>query len=208
MQCWTNITPSPTVGARFSPSHVSAMQISELSIPSIRSAEDRDTAAVTAIHAHHVLHGSASFETTPPDAAEMARRRMALVDGGYPYLVAEQDGTLLGYAYAGAYRPRAAYRDTVEDSIYLHPDAMGRGIGSQLLPALIQACEARCFRQMVAVVGDSANLPSIHVHERHGFRRVGTLEAVGHKNGRWLDIVLLQRTIGPGATIPPHRRDG
>ncbi len=128
------------------------------------------------------------------------------MEEGYPYLVAERDGRVVGYAYAGAYRPRAAYRDTVENSVYLHPDAIGLGIGSLLLAALVTACEARGFRQMVAVVGDSANLPSIRLHERHGFRRVGTLEAVGHKHGRWLDTVLLQRRLGAGDTAPPMRR--
>jgi phosphinothricin acetyltransferase len=184
------------------------MLIACVSPPCIRSAEDRDIAAVTAIYAHHVRHGTASFETTPPDTAEMARRHVALVEGGYPYLLAERDSTVIGYAYAGAYRPRAAYRNTVENSIYLHPDAVGRGIGKQLLEALIQSCEERGFRQMVAVIGDSANLPSIRLHERHGFRRVGSLEAVGFKRGRWLDIVLMQRLLGPGSTVPPQHGDG
>jgi L-amino acid N-acyltransferase YncA len=186
-------------------SNVDVMPISDPSPVSIRTAEDRDTATITAIYARHVLHGSASFETAPPDIAEMARRRHGCLEGGFPHLVAEQDGVVVGYAYAGAYRPRAAYRDTVEDSIYLHPDAAGRGIGSKLLVALIQACEERGFRQMVAVVGDSGNAASIGIHERHGFRRVGTLEAVGHKHGQWLDIVLLQRRLGPGNTVPPSR---
>lgn len=163
--------------------------------------------AITAIYAHHVRHGSASFETRVPDVVEMTRRRTALLEGGFPYVVVEDDGVVLGYAYAGAYRPRAAYSNTVEDSIYLRSDATGRGLGSHLLTALIGACEARGFRQMIAVVGDSANIPSIRVHERQGFRRIGTLEAVGYKHGRWLDIVLLQRRLGEGTSSAPRARD-
>ncbi len=173
----------------------------------IRPAEKRDLDPITAIYAHHVLHGSASFETEPPGIMEMGRRRTALLDGGYPYLVAESDGFILGYAYAGTYRPRAAYGNTVEDSIYLRPDVARRGVGGRLLAVLIEDCEARGFRQMVAVVGDSANVASVRVHERQGFRRVGTLEAVGHKRGRWLDIILLQRRLGEGALSAPRARD-
>lgn len=170
----------------------------------IRPAEERDLGAIAAIYAHHVLHGSASFETEPPGVAEMGRRRLAVLAGGHPYFVAARRGEILGYAYASAYRPRAAYGNTVEDSIYLRPDAAGRGFGARLLADLIEACEARGFRQMIAVVGDSANLASVRVHERQGFRRIGTLEAVGHKHGGWLDIVLLQRRLGDGATSAPR----
>jgi phosphinothricin acetyltransferase len=138
----------------------------------------------------------------------MARRRGALLEAGYPYLVAERGGEVVGYAYASAYRPRAAYRDTVENSVYLRPDAVGRGTGSLLLAALIEACEARGYRQMIAVVGGSANVASIRLHERHGFRLVGTLRSVGHKHGSWLDTVLLQRTLGAGDTAAPEPRDG
>ncbi|MBL6459406.1 N-acetyltransferase [Belnapia sp. T6] len=173
----------------------------------IRAATEADIPPITTIYGQHVREGSASFETEAPDREEMARRRAALVEGGYPYLVAEEGGEIMGYAYAGAYRPRVAYRNTVENSIYLRPDAAGRGIGSQLLAALVSACEARGFRQMVAVVGDSANFASIRLHERHGFRRVGTLEAVGHKHGHWLDIVLLQRRLGEGASSAPQPQD-
>jgi len=172
----------------------------------LRPAEDRDMAAITAIYGHHVLHGAASFETEPPTPEEMLRRRRALVDQGYPYLVAELDGAVGGYAYAGPYRPRAAYRDTVENSIYLRPDAIGHGIGSRLLDALIEACDQCGFRQMVAVVGDSGNTPSIRLHQRHGFRLVGTLQSVGYKHGRWLDSVLLQRSLNAGDTAPPIPR--
>lgn len=131
------------------------------------------------------------------------RRYRALRDQGYPYLVAEAEGRVVGYAYAGPYRPRIAYQHTVEDSIYIQVDQIGRGIGSRLLMALIEACEQGGYRQMVAVVGDSASVASIALHERHGFSRVGALRSVGHKHGRWLDSVLLQRALGRGDTTPP-----
>lgn len=171
----------------------------------VRPAEDTDMDAVTAIYSHHVLHGVASFETEPPDAAEMRRRRAEGVAKKLPYLVATDGDTVLGYAYAGSYRPRAAYANTVENSVYLRPDSVGRGIGRRLLAALIEACEARGLRQMVAVVGDSANIASIRLHENLGFRRVGVLTDVGYKHGRWLDSVLLQRELGAGAQTAPVR---
>lgn len=174
----------------------------------VRPATAEDIAAIAAIYGHHVLHGTASFETEPPGAGEMARRRAALLEAGYPYLVAEREGEVLGYAYASAYRPRAAYRDTVENSVYLRADVIGHGIGSLLLAALVAACEARGYRQMIAVVGGSANAASIRLHERHGFRLVGTLRSVGHKHGQWLDTVLLQRTLGAGDAAPPEPRGG
>ncbi|GGF17336.1 N-acetyltransferase [Aliidongia dinghuensis] len=172
----------------------------------IRPSRAADMAAITAIYRHHVLYGSASFETEPPDEAEMTRRRADLLARDMPHLVLELDGVVLGYAYAGPYRPRPAYGDTVEDSIYLAPDAAGRGFGRRLLEALIAECTARGRRQMVAVVGDSANLASLRVHERAGFRVVGTMTSVGFKHGRWLDIVLMQRTLGPGDTTLPDAR--
>ena len=171
----------------------------------IRPATEADVPAIAAIYAHHVRHGRASFETEPPDEAEMRRRRAALTQQGYPYLAAIRDGVLVGYAYASAYRPRAAYRDTVENSVYLRPGEAGRGTGSALLAALIDGCTEHGFRQMVAVVGDSANTASIRLHERHGFRLVGTLRSVGFKHGQWLDTVLLQRELGPGDSTPPTR---
>lgn len=174
----------------------------------MRHATEGDVGAIAAIYGHHVLHGTASFETEPPGAEEMARRRATLLDQGYPYLVAEKDGVVIGYAYASAYRPRAAYRDTVENSVYLRPDAAGRGTGSLLLAALVEACEAGGYRQMIAVVGDSANARSVRLHERHGFRLVGTLRSVGYKHGSWLDTVLLQRTLGAGDAAPSQPRGG
>lgn len=171
----------------------------------IRPARTDDMPQVAAIYRRHVLHGCASFETEPPTLDEMVRRHVALCDAGLPYLVAATGGMVVGYAYAGPWRMRAAYRDTVENSIYLRTDMAGRGIGGALLAALVGTCETLGFRQMVAVVGDSANLPSIRLHQRHGFRMVGTLQAVGFKHGRWLDSVLLQRALGQGGTMPPAR---
>ena len=159
-----------------------------------------------AIYAHHVLHGTASFELEPPDIAEMGRRRAAVLAKGFPYLAAERDGVVAGYAFASTYRPRIAYGDTVEDSVYLHPDCIGRGIGRPLLQALIAACEQRDLRQMIGIVGDSAHLASIRLHERCGFRLVGVLQDVGWKHGRWLDTVVLQRSLGRGSSAPPAER--
>jgi L-amino acid N-acyltransferase YncA len=164
---------------------------------SIRSAEPRDLPAVTRIYADAVRHGTASFELEPPDEAEMAKRYEALRDSGHPYLVAELGGKVLGYAYAGPYRARPAYRFTVEDSVYLAPDAQRRGIGRALLDRLIVESEARGYRQMIAVIGDSANAASIGLHAALGFRHVGTLHAVGFKFGRWIDSVLMQRALTP-----------
>jgi L-amino acid N-acyltransferase YncA len=174
-----------------------------MSETSIRPAEPRDIAPITAIYAEAVRAGTASFEIEPPDAHEMARRYRELGAGGFPYLVADEAGAMLGYAYAGPYRLRPAYRWTVEDSIYVAPAAQRRGIGGALLHRLIAEAATRGFRQMVAVIGDSAQVPSIALHRAHGFRLVGTHEAVGFKLGRWLDTVLMQRALGPGATTPP-----
>ncbi len=172
----------------------------------LRPAEAVDIEAIAAIYGHHVLHGSASFETEPPEVAEMARRRQVLVEQGYPYLVAKRDDALLGYSYASAYRQRAAYQNTVENSVYLRADSLGQGIGTALLKALIEACEQRRYRQMIAVVGDSANAASIQLHLRQGFTMIGTLRAVGRKHERWLDTVLLQRSLGHGSGTPPDRK--
>ncbi|HWV43110.1 GNAT family N-acetyltransferase [Pseudorhodoplanes sp.] len=170
---------------------------------SIRPARSEDIGAITAIYAHAVEHGTASFEVEPPTETEMARRMEALVTGGFAYLVAELDGTVAGYAYAGPYRPRIAYRYTVEDSVYIRPDAQNLGIGRLLLTDLISEAERRGFRQMVAVIGDSAQLPSIALHRSLGFNPVGTFANVGFKHGRWLDSVLMQRSLGEGARTLP-----
>jgi L-amino acid N-acyltransferase YncA len=171
--------------------------------PAIRPATPADLAAVTAIYDHAVRHGTASFELESPDASEMARRRQALVDAGYPYLVAEIDGAIAGYAYVGPYRSRPAYRWSVEDSIYVAPHMNRRGVGAALLGRLIVEAERSGFRQMIAVIGDSAQTPSIALHRAAGFRPIGTIENVGFKFGRWLDSVLMQRPLGPGASLPP-----
>ena len=169
----------------------------------IRPATPADIPAITRIYEHAVRHGTASFELEAPDEAEMLRRMRALVDDGFPYIAAEVDGLLAGYAYAGPYRPRRAYRFSVEDSIYIDPGAQRRGVGRALLEHLIDACERRGFRQMVAVIGDSAQTPSIELHRTLGFRMIGNVENVGYKFERWLDTVLMQRALGPGATTKP-----
>lgn len=167
-------------------------------VPTIRDSRDADVAAIHRIYAFHVLHGLASFEEQPPRPDEMARRRDAVIAGGYPHLVAELDGEVAGYSYASAYRPRPAYRFTVENSVYVRDGMHGRGIGRALLGALIQRCEAGPWRQMIAVIGDTGNEPSIGLHAAFGFRRAGTLAAVGFKFGRWVDSVLMQRELGAG----------
>jgi L-amino acid N-acyltransferase YncA len=170
---------------------------------SIRTAHAQDLAAITAIYDEAVRHGTASFEIEPPDLSEITRRYEALRSGSYPYLVAEQAGVIAGYAYAGPYRARPAYHWSVEDSIYIDPQAQRRGIGRLLLDRLIQEAEAGGFRQMIAVIGDSANAGSIELHRAMGFRMVGTFDNVGFKFGRWLDSVLMQRPLGKGADSAP-----
>jgi L-amino acid N-acyltransferase YncA len=171
--------------------------------PTIRPATLADIPAITRIYTDAVMHGTASFELEPPDQAEMTQRMTALLNGGFPYLAAESGGELLGYAYAGYYRTRPAYRFTVEDSIYIAGEAQRRGVGRALLDALITESEKRGFRQMLAVIGDSANTASIELHRAAGFRMVGTFENVGFKFGRWLDSVMMQRALGDGAARDP-----
>jgi phosphinothricin acetyltransferase len=171
---------------------------------SIRPAGAHDVAAISRIYADAVRHGTASFEIDPPDHDEMTRRFKALRDGGFPYLVAEIAGAVAGYAYAGPYRARPAYRFTVEDSIYVAADMHRRGIGRMLLDRLIEQAEQRGFRQMIAVIGDSDQPGSIALHAAAGFRIVGTLAAVGFKVDRWLDSVLMQRALGNGALTDPR----
>lgn len=169
----------------------------------IRPSIDADIPVIAAIYAHAVIHGTASFELEPPGEFEMARRREALLSGGYPYLIAERDGAVVGYAYAGAYRSRPAYRSTVEDSVYIAPDAQGQGVGRALLKQLIREGEDRGFRLMIAVIGDKASSASIGLHRALGFDLVGAFEPVGYKHGRWLATVLMQRKLGDGSDTPP-----
>jgi L-amino acid N-acyltransferase YncA len=169
----------------------------------IRAAQLPDLPAITAIYDEAVQFGTATFELTPPDLAEMTRRFEALTGAGYPYLAAVQDGTVAGYAYAGPYRPRPAYRFTVENSVYLAPASQRRGIGGHLLQRLIEDCESRGYRQMIAVIGDSANAGSMSVHRNAGFQMVGVHPDVGFKFGRWLDTVMMQRALGGGGRALP-----
>jgi len=169
----------------------------------IRPSTDADIGAITAIYGWNVLNGLGTFEEIPPDEAEMARRRGAFLDRGLPYLVAELDGKVLGYAYAGPVRLRAAYRYTVEDSIYVAPEAAGKGVGKALLKALIEACEALGLRQMCAVIGDSGNAASIGVHAALGFEHKGVFPAMGYKFDRWVDLVWMQRPLNGGGDTPP-----
>jgi len=169
----------------------------------IRPATPDDIAAITRIYADAVLNGTASFEIEPPDEAEMTRRQAALLNNGYPYLTAEIEGVVAGYAYAGPYRSRPAYKWSVEDSIYVAPQMHRKGIGGLLLARLVAESTQRGFRQMIAVIGDSAQIGSIAVHERAGFNHIGTLRSVGFKHGKWLDTVLMQRALGQGNTTLP-----
>ena len=173
-----------------------------------RDSRDDDVPAVQRIYAAHVLHGLASFEETPPSVEELAERRRQVLARGLPYLVAEQDGEVLGYCYATPYRPRSAYRFTLEDSVYVARGGEGRGVGRLLLAALIARCEAGPWRQMIAVIGDSGNAASIGLHRSLGFAEAGLLRAVGFKFGRWVDSVLMQRPLNEGQETlpvePPH----
>ena len=169
----------------------------------VRPVRDVDISSIAAIYRHAVLHGFASFEVEAPDEAEMTRRMRAVVDAGFPYLVAEKDGRVLGYAYAGAYRPRPAYRNSVENSVYVSSDAHRLGVGKTLLAELIDIATAKGFRQMIAVIGDSGNAGSIGLHRALGFTYCGVIHAVGYKHGRWLDSVIMQRGLGAGDTTAP-----
>ena len=170
----------------------------------LRPSTDADVPAIAAIYSHHVRTGLASFEIVPPTTEEIARRRSEVLKRGLPYLVAEIAGTVVGYAYASPYRPRPAYRSTLEDSIYIHPDHTRKGIGRLLLHELIADCEAKGYRQMIAIIGDSGNAPSIGLHRAFGFEHAGTLRSVGFKFGRWVDTVLMQRPLGAADTTPPQ----
>ncbi len=171
---------------------------------SIRPASLSDIPAITGIYAGDVANGTATFELEPPDQAEMAMRMRHITETGFPYLTAEWDGAVAGYAYAGTYRLRPAYRFTVENSVYVAPAAQRRGVGRALLDALIDECSKRGFRQMIAVIGDSrTQAGSIALHKAAGFRITGTLDHVGFKHGQWLDTLLMQRALGSGADEPP-----
>jgi phosphinothricin acetyltransferase len=170
---------------------------------SIRPATLADIPAITRIYAHAVRHGTASFELEAPDEAEMRRRMEALLAGRFPYLAADSDGALAGYAYAAPYRARPAYRFTVENSVYVAHDMHRRGVGQELLHALIAASAARGFRLMIAVIGDSQQAASIGVHEAVGFKHAGVFKNVGYKFDRWLDTVLMQLPLGDGPRTAP-----
>ena len=174
----------------------------------IRPSTDANLPAITAIYAPEVRHGFASFELDPPDEAEMARRRAEVLSRGLPWLVAEANGTVVGYAYAGPLHPRPGYRFAVEDSVYVDPASRGRGVGGALLRALVGECEAWGARRMVALIGDSTNAASIALHARAGFRIAGCLPGVGWKLGRWLDVVHMQRALGEGETTAPVDQPG
>ncbi|HUL47604.1 MAG TPA: GNAT family N-acetyltransferase [Steroidobacteraceae bacterium] len=169
----------------------------------IRDATEADLAAITSIYAHHVRHGLASFEVAPPSIEEFRSRRAAVLESGLPCLAAELRGEVVGYAYASAYRARPGYRYTIEDSVYVEQGLTGLSVGTALLTALIERCEAGPWRQMLAIIGDSANAGSIALHRRLGFSHVGTFASVGFKLGRWVDTVLMQRPLGAGDhTLP------
>jgi len=169
----------------------------------IRPSQDDDIAAIAAIYRHHVLHGIASFEEIPPEPAEVARRRRAVLCHGLPFLVAERADRVLGYCYAALYRSRSAYRFTLEDSIYIDQAEVGRGLGRALLARLIDCCTELGYRQMIAVIGGSDTWPSLRLHAALGFARIGVLPGVGLKFGSWVDIVLMQRALGLGAATVP-----
>ncbi len=169
----------------------------------VRDAVETDMAAIQKIYAHHVLNGLASFELVPPSVEDLTERRVEVLKRGLPYLAAELDGRLVGYCYASTYRPRPGYRFSIEDSVYVAPALMGQGIGRALLSTLIPRCEAGPWRQMIAIIGDSGNAASIGLHRSLGFRHTGTFVAVGWKLGRWVDSVLMQRTLGEGAASSP-----
>jgi L-amino acid N-acyltransferase YncA len=169
----------------------------------LRAARPEDVPAIHSIYTHHVLHGLASFEEEPPSVEELGRRFRDLTQRGLPYLVAEYGLELAGYGYCGPYRARSAYRYALEDSVYVRHDMTGRGVGKKLLDELIRRCEGLGYRQIIAVIGDSANAASIGVHAACGFLRVGTLRSVGFKFGRWVDSVYMQKPLGPGDATRP-----
>lgn len=173
-------------------------------MPNIRASRDEDVPAITAIYAHHVLNGTGTFETIPPTPEDMAARRADVLSKEMPYLVAEQDGQILGFAYCTWFKPRPAYRYSAEDSIYMADGARGQGAGKQLLAALAKEAEAAGIRKLIAVIGDSANQGSVRVHEAIGFSPVGVLKSCGWKFGKWLDVVLMEMPLGVGDSTSPE----
>lgn len=173
-------------------------------MPLIRPSHDADLPAITAIYAHHVLHGTGTFETTPPNQTDMTGRRADVLAKGLPWLVAEEEGQVLGFAYCQWFKPRPAYRFSAEDSIYLAPEAAGKGLGTLLLNDLIVRAQALGVRKLIAVIGDSANVGSVGVHRKAGFAQVGVLQSCGWKFGRWLDVVLMDKTLGDGDSTSPE----
>jgi phosphinothricin acetyltransferase len=172
-------------------------------MPLIRPSREDDLATITAIYAHHVLHGTGTFETEPPGIADMSARRADVLSKGLPYLVAEEAGTVVGFAYGNWFKPRPAYRYSVEDSIYLAPDCGGKGLGRALLSELLARCESAGIRKIMAVIGDSANAGSVGLHRALGFTQVGIVESCGWKFDAWRDIVIMQKTLGAGDALPP-----
>ena len=173
-------------------------------MPIIRSSLDQDLPAITAIYAHHVMHGTGTFETDAPSVADMTNRRAEVLSRGLPYLVAEHDGAIAGFAYGNWFKPRPAYRYSVEDSIYIAPDLQGKGLGRALLAELMARFEAVGIRKVMAIVGDSANTGSVGIHLALGFTQVGIVDSCGWKFGAWRDIVIMQKTLGVGNTQPPN----
>ncbi len=171
--------------------------------PLVRPSTPDDIPAITEIYGYHVTHGLGSFEETPPDAAAMAERRLAVLDRGLPHLVAERDGAVVGFASLAPYRPRSAYRFSLEDTVYVAPAAAGSGIGGAMLAALIEIAETGPWRQMIAVIGDRGNTGSIALHASLGFREAGRLQSVGYKHGQWVDVVIMQRSLSGGDTELP-----
>ncbi len=171
-------------------------------MPLIRPSLDTDIEAITAIYRHHVLHGTGTFETEPPSSADMTARRADVLGKNLPYLVLEDSGKVLGFAYGNWFKPRPAYRFSVEDSIYLAPEAAGKGLGKLLLIELCAQLERRGIRKVMAVIGDSANHGSVGVHRALGFTSIGVVKSCGWKFGRWLDIVLMEKTLGAGDSTP------
>ena len=181
------------------------MALPDASALTIRDANAADLETITRIYTHYVLHALATFEETPPAVDEMRARHATITGAGLPYLVAEMDGVVVGYTYATAYRPRSAYRHTIEDSVYIADGFGGRGLGLALLTALIERCDAGPWRELVAVIGNSGNAGSIALHARLGFEHVGVLRKVGYKHGQWVDTVLMQRPLGEDKALIPQK---